>query len=139
MWTLHQCSATGVGDARLLKALQDSNEYVRGWAIQLLAEDKSPSAAALEQFAALAKDDPSPVVRLYLASAMQRTSITQRKAILETLIAHAEDATDQNLPLMYWYALEPVVAGDPKSAVTMLAKTKIPKVRELITRRMAAK
>ena len=79
------------------------------------------------------------LVRLYLASAMQRTPIAQRKPILETLIGHAEDAADQNLPLMYWYALEPVVGGDAKSAVGMLAKTKIPKVRELITRRMAAK
>ena len=33
---------------------------------------------ALEKFAAMAKGDASPVVRLYLASAMQRTPVAQR-------------------------------------------------------------
>jgi putative membrane-bound dehydrogenase-like protein len=137
MWTLHQCG--GLSESELLAAMADADEYVRAWAIQLAAEDKDPSPAALERFAAMAKEDPSPVVRLYLASAMQRTPIALRRPILEALIAHAEDAADPNLPLMDWYALEPVVGGDPKAAVTLLAKAKIAKVRELITRRMAAK
>jgi hypothetical protein len=135
MWTLHQCG--GVDGARLVKALADQDEYVRGWAVQLLVEDKKPSAAGLEKFAALAASDPSPVVRLYLASAMQRVTVEQRRAVLEALLAHGEDAEDQNLPQMYWYALEPVVAADRKGAAALLAKVKIAKVRELIARRMA--
>lgn len=137
MWTLHQCGA--MDEARLLKALSDSDEYVRGWAIQLLAEDKHPSAAALEKFESMAKSDPSAFVRLYLASAMQRTPLEQRKPVLEALVAHAEDADDQNLPLMYWYALEPVVGADRNAGVAFLGKSKIAKVRELVTQRMVAK
>jgi hypothetical protein len=87
----------------------------------------------------LAKADASPVVRMYLASAMQRTPVAQRLAVLEPLLNHAEDASDQNLPLMYWYALEPVVGADKKVGAQMLGKVKIAKVRELIARRMAAK
>jgi putative membrane-bound dehydrogenase-like protein len=138
MWMLHMCGADGE-EARLLKSLGDSDEYVRAWAVQLLAEDRAPSAAALEKFGSMAKDDASPFVRLYLASAMQRTPLEQRKPILEALCAHGEDAADANLPLMYYYALEPVVGADPKAAATMLGKIKIPKVRELAVRRMAAK
>ena len=115
------------------------DEYIRAWAIQLLAEDRKPSAGALEKFLALAKADASPVVRLYLASAMQRTPIDQRKAVLEALLGHDEDAGDQNLPQMYWYALEPAVGADKRFGAAMLGKTKIAKVRELIARRMAAK
>jgi hypothetical protein len=137
MWTLHMCGALDEG--RKVKGLADADEFVRAWAIQLLAEDRKPSAAALEKFAAMAKGDASPVVRLYLASAMQRTPIEQRKPIMEALLTHEEDATDQNLPLMYWYALEPVVGADAKGAAAMLGKVKIAKVRELIVRRMAAK
>jgi hypothetical protein len=137
MWTLHMCGA--MDEKRLMRALGDTDEYVRGWAIQLLAEDQKPSAATLERFAELAKADPSPVVRLYLASAMQRTPLEQRLPVLEALLSHAEDASDQNLPLMYWYALEPVVAADKKAAAGMLGKAKIAKVRELIARRLAAK
>jgi hypothetical protein len=137
MWTLHICGA--MDEARLMKALGDRDEYVRSWAIQLLAEDKQPPAAALAKFAEMAKADASPVVRLYLASAMQRTPIEQRRGVMEALLAHEEDASDQNLPYMYWYALEPVVGADKKAAVELLAKVKIAKVRELIARRMAMK
>jgi hypothetical protein len=41
---------------------------------------------------------------------------------------------------MYWYALEPVVAAEPRSAASrILPKTKIPLLREYVVRRMAAK
>jgi hypothetical protein len=53
---------------------------------------------------ALAKNDASPVVRLYVASAAQRIAVSKRLPILEGLFAHAEDVADHNLPLMYWYA-----------------------------------
>jgi putative membrane-bound dehydrogenase-like protein len=136
MWTLHQCG--GVDEPQLIKALGDGDEYVRGWAIQLIVEDKKSSQAALEGFEKLAGEDPSPVVRLYLASAMQRLTIEQRRPILEALISHAEDGGDPNLPQMYWYALEPVVAADRKAAAGLLGRAKIAKLRELIARRLAA-
>ena len=80
----------------------------------------------------------APVVRLYLASGAQRLSITDRAPIVEALLQHAEDADDHNLPLMYWYAAEPVAGADIKAAALMAAKSKIPRVREYISRRMAA-
>ena len=86
----------------------------------------------------MAREDKSPVVRLYLASACQRLEIDQRMPILEALLAHEEDANDHNLPLMYWYATEAVAAQGAGKAVPLLAKTKIPKVREYITKRMTA-
>ena len=70
--------------------------------------------------------------------ACQRLSVEQRGPILEGLLAHAEDATDHNLPLMYWYASEAVAAQGPAQAVPLLAKSKIPQVREFITKRMTA-
>ncbi len=121
-----------------LEQLKNPNEYVRAWAIQFLCEDKNPSAAALEEFARLAKEDPSPVVRLYLAAAMQRTPLDKRMNVLQALVAHGEDVDDHNLPLMYWYAAEPVVGQDTTKAVLLLSKSKIPVLREYITRRMAA-
>jgi len=57
--------------------------------------------------------------------------------VLKALLSHAEDVDDPNLPLMYWYATEPVVAADKVAAVQLLAACKIPKVRQFITRRMA--
>ena len=117
--------------------LKDSSEHLRAWAIQLLAENQNPSETVLNEFVSMAKKDKSPLVRLYLASAMQRLSVKQRVPVLKALLGHAEDEGDQNLPLMYWYATEPVVAADKKAAVQLLSVCKIPKVRQFITRRMA--
>jgi HEAT repeat protein len=121
-----------------LAQLDQASEYVRAWAIQLMLEDKNPSAAILNELARLARNDPSPFVRLYVAAALQRTPMNQRLEALEGLLSHAEDAPDHNLPLMYWYAAEPVVAQDTKLAVALMTKTKIPLVRQFITRRMAS-
>jgi putative membrane-bound dehydrogenase-like protein len=119
--------------------LKEDNEYIRAWTIQLACEDKKPSDALLKEFARMAREDQSPVVRLYLASALQRLPVAQRGEILEGLLSHAEDAKDHNLPLMYWYAAEPLAGQDAAAAAKLLGKTKIPQVREFITRRMTAK
>jgi hypothetical protein len=68
---------------------------------------------------------------------MQRTPLDKRKPVLLNLIAHAEDADDHNLPLMYWYALEPVVGSDRTFAIQAMAGAKIPKLRQFTTRRIA--
>ena len=85
----------------------------------------------------MARDDKSPVARLYLASALQRIPVEQRWDTLTALVQHAEDAGDHNLPLMYWYAAEPAVGQDPVKAVALLKQCRIPVVREFIARRLA--
>ncbi len=136
LWALH--GTQGLTEALALEALKSPMEYVRAWTIQLVCEDSAPTAAQLAEFAKMARDDASPVVRLYLASAAQRIEIAQRWPILAGLASHAEDAKDHNLPLMLWYAAEPAVAADLVKAAELLANCKIPKVQEFITRRMAA-
>ncbi|NBR87279.1 MAG: dehydrogenase [Proteobacteria bacterium] len=137
IWSLHAMGALDQADA--VKLSKHKAESVRAWTIQLLCEDHKPGDAALKEFARLAKEDPSPVVRLYLASACQRLTVAERTPIVEALLAHAEDAADHNLPLMYWYATEPLVAADPAKGALLLAKAKIPILREYITRRLTAK
>ena len=135
LWALR---VTGNLDEKKLEGLlQDSSEHLRAWAIQLLCENRKPSEAARAEFARMAHEDKSPLVRLYLASAMQRLLLKQRVPVLAHLLAHTEDKDDQNLPLMYWYATEPVVAADRVAAVKLLTACQIPKVRQFITHRMA--
>ena len=137
LWCLHVIS--GLDEADLLELLKDRDAMLRGWAIQLLCENKKPSAAARGEFARMAREDKSPIVRMYLASALTRTPVAQRAKVLSGLLSHAEDATDPNLPHLYWYATEPVIAANKTAAIQLLAKTKIPKVRQYITRRLASK
>lgn len=137
LWALH--ATGGLTDERGMTGLAHADEHVRAWTIQLLAEDRDVPAAALKKFAEMARSDPSPVVRLYLASALQRLAPERRWEILEGLCAHEEDAGDHNLPRMIWYALEPLAALDAKRALTLAAAAKIPGLVDFTTRRVAAR
>jgi putative heme-binding domain-containing protein len=119
IWALHVTAR--LDEAALARLLDDPDPAVRGWAIQLAAERKNVSQPLLERFAGLAASDPSPVVRLALASALQRVSPPDLWPIAAALVGHADDANDHNLPLMNWYAIEPLVPLDPAWALDLAA------------------
>ena len=135
LWAEH--AVEGTNDERLTAALKSPAEYERAWAIQFASESRQVSPAMGADFARLAREDKSPIVQLYLASAAQRLPLNQRLPILEPLLARA-NANDQNLPLMLWYALEPVVGTDGVAAAALLPKVTIPQLQEFIARRMAS-
>lgn len=135
LWALHVTG--GLTPDRLEKALADESPYVRGWAIQLAAEQSEVSPEQLETFAALAIRDSSPIVRLYLASVAQRLPLEQRWNIVQGLLKHSEDASDHNLPLMYWYATEPLAAADMGRALELVSDSAVPLVRTYTLRRIA--
>jgi hypothetical protein len=127
-----------LSEAHLISRLGSRDEHMRAWAVRLICEDRNPSDDAIREMGPLAQRDPSALVRLHLASSAQRIPLSKRWAIMEPLIAHAEDAFDPNLPLMYWYAIEPLVLTDKARALRLAGQTKIPKLREFITRRLAS-
>ena len=134
MWALHVTG--GWTPATLLPALTDPDEYVRAWAVQLLTEDKTGSREAIGKFAEMARDDRSAVVRLYLASALQRLEPAVRWTIASPLLAHAEDANDHNLPKMIWLGVEPLVPENPSIALDRASQSDIPLVSRFIARRL---
>lgn len=136
LWALHVTG--GLDDQFLTKALDHPNEDIRSWAITLLCEDKNPPKAVMDRFIELAKDGDSPLVRLSLASALQRLPLRKRWQLAEPLCQRLEDVTDQNLPLMIWYAVEPLIEEDLPRFVNLAATTKIPRVRINAARRIAS-
>lgn len=137
LWTLHVIHGAN-HEERLHDALEHSSEYIRGYAIQLLFEDKQPTEADLQALRRLARNDNSPLVRRYIASALQRTPVSKRVPVLSELLQRAEDSGDHNLPLLYWFALEPVVGEHPEVGLDLLKSCQIPKLREFIARRLLA-
>ena len=133
MWALHVIG--GWTPDALVQVLSDQDDYVRAWAVQLLCENRSPSAIALEKFGRMAREDRSPVVRLYLASALQRIDRSARWTIAGDLLARGEDAGDHNLPKMLWVGVEPLVAENPPLALDRAARSEIPLVARFIARR----
>ncbi|HTO04676.1 MAG TPA: PVC-type heme-binding CxxCH protein, partial [Opitutus sp.] len=136
LWSLH--ATQGLNENLALELLKHPEPQVRAWTIQLMSEDKAPSSALLTGFAKLAQDDPSPVVRRYLASAAQRIDVAKRWPIIEALLAHGEDADDHTLSQLIWFAAEPLVSADPARALELGTKTPLAKVRGYFTRRQAA-
>lgn len=135
LWALHVTG--GLTGERVSAGLANDNAYVRAWTIQLALENRTASADMLTTFASLAQSDPSPVVRLYLASALQKLPLQQRWDIIAGLITHGEDTDDHNLPLMYWYALEPLAAADMRRALALIDSAEIPALRAFTLRRIA--
>jgi putative membrane-bound dehydrogenase-like protein len=146
MWALH--ATQGFSESDLLQLMRDAeSEYVRSWAIQLLLDVKRDlqadaprvvSDAAIRQFEQMAQNDSSPLVRLYLASGLQRVPPAKRWGVIERLLAHDEDASDQNLPLLVWYAAEASVELDMPRALTLTAASKLPQVFAFAVQRVAA-
>ena len=134
LWGLYVSGA--LDEIDLIGRVGDRDPNIRAWAIRLLAEPGKWSQTSLAWIDALAGADPSPVVRLAIASALQRMPHENRWPIANNLLNRAEDADDHNIPKMIWFAVEPLVGEDPEMAMGHLAKqAQIPMVREFIARR----
>lgn len=148
LWALQ---ITGGLDQDHLASLLDHNdEYVRSWSIQFLCDASSTNAfqdasqirqspvapVVLGKFSSMAKNDTSPVVRLYLASAVQRLPFDARWRILEGLVSHDQDIGDNNLPRMYWFGLEPMVPHYRSESLKLALGGKIPAMQESVARRL---
>jgi len=128
LWALHRVTT----EATPNPAIGDKDEFVRGWAIQLIADDRKVSNAMLGEFVRLAKSDPSPVVRRYLASVIQRVPDAAAWELIETLSEHAEDRTDRNLPLLIWHGLAQRMPQQLDRALRIAEQTRIPQLADFI-------
>ncbi len=151
LWTLY---GIGAADTEFLTAqLRHPNEHVRAWAVRLLtdawpldtvmsvrpagrADFHAPDAVVAELTRA-AREDKSGLVRLALASALQRLPAAQRIGLAAALMAHAEDAGDHNLPLMIWYGLIPLGDSEPAALAGLADGCALPVTRRFIARRLA--
>src|SRR5262249_35947526 len=140
VWALHVTG--GLTEPRYRKTAADAGPHVRAWTYQLVIESKVlfPISGIMT---AAAQGDPSPVVRLAIASALQRPVLADKSAedhwvILKRLFAHAEDATDHNLPLMDWYAAEPLAGKNPSLSLKLAAEAKLPQLLPFMVRRIAS-
>lgn len=136
LWCLHGIGA--IDAAWLTKQISHDDDHIRTWAIRLLRDYEGGLDGQTDTLVKLANEDKSAMVRLEVASAMQKLPLEKRWDIATALVAHAEDAEDDNLPLMIYYGIEPAIPTDKVRAAKLLAATKLPTVRQHIARRMTA-
>ena len=136
LWALHVTG--GLNEPLVARGLRDENPWIRAWTIQLAHEDGQFTSSELARLTEMARSDDSQVVRLYLSSAVGKLNAEARWEILDGLVSHGEDADDHNLPLMYWYALEPLVPQDPARALRIATAGEISLLRSYVPRRIGA-
>lgn len=136
LWTLQVLK--GISEKELRDLLSHPDENIRSWAIQFLTEKKTVSDETSQGFESLAKIEKSSMVRLYLTSGILRLEPEKRWDVLETLTKNEADATDHNLPLMLWYAAEPLAELDQNRAILLAEKSKMPKMLNYMIQRVGA-
>ncbi len=85
----------------------------------------------------LAKEDSSGLVRLALASCLQRLPIDKRAGLAAMLMQRAVDRDDHNLPLLVWYGLMPVAKSFPDTLISVAIESRWPQVQRWIARRLS--
>lgn len=145
LWALHcvgQLPWTSDSDdhPNLLATMQDGDPHIRAWAIQLACEDgpiQQPSDDVFASLLRLAEQESSPVVRMYLASALQRIGSADRVwSLAEILMQRQQDIDDHNIPKLIWFGIEPHVVDHVDRALTAASESQIPQLTQFIARRL---
>ena len=123
-WTLQQISAFAPDSiapvAPMLAAMRTSpNEHLQRWAVA-----STPATA---------QNTASAFLRLARASTLPSLAPDARAQLAALLLSHAEDATDHNLPLLYWSGIRDLSAAQ---LVALAPACRIPLVRQFIARRV---
>jgi putative membrane-bound dehydrogenase-like protein len=148
LWSLF---SIGGADSSFLRGLLDhDHESVRVWAIRLLTDhlpldsvfsrrigpDVGLPADLRLKLTAMARNEPSGLVRLVLASTLGRLPVKERVELAQSLLSHAEDALDHNLPALIWTGLIPVADENPDALASLAVECRYPAVVKLIARRL---
>jgi putative membrane-bound dehydrogenase-like protein len=129
----------GINDYTIPPLLTDEDPTIRAWGVRFIGNTNPPQKGGRgKAMEALVEKEAAPSVRLALCSTLQKLPAEERWPILAKLVSHAEDAGDHNLPLMIWYAVEPLVIQDPEQALRLAEVSQIPLVSRFIVRRAAA-
>lgn len=132
LWTLHAVTPEGGDKPWLRDALSHSSDIVRAWAVQLGTERAGKPGVSPEALTRLAQNDPSPVVRLAVASALPLLPEDARLAAGAALANHAEDADDRFLPKMIWFGLVTLPDSRLPELLTLAEATPLSSLRDSI-------
>ncbi|MBN12230.1 MAG: cytochrome C [Opitutaceae bacterium] len=137
LWTMQVCEL--ISSNGMYSLLRDSDEFVRSWAVQFITESRSRlEDRILGQFVEMARNEKSPVVRRYLAAALQRIPLKQRWGLMEALSSRLVDVNDQNIPLLVWYGIEPLITESPAKAIEITDRSAWSELGAFTRRRAAA-
>ena len=137
LWACYSCDA--VTATELASISNTPDEHIRAWSVRMIADGRlAIDDKTFDQLARLAGLDESGLVRLYLASSLNRMTTERAFRLSNALADHAEDADDSVQPHLLWFGIEPFVLQSPKAAVELAITSKIPLLSENIARRITS-
>ncbi|MFT4689168.1 MAG: putative membrane-bound dehydrogenase-like protein [Limisphaerales bacterium] len=135
MWGLNVTG--GTSERWLEEQLNHSLENVRVWAVRLLTQEGEISQRTQQFLEKMAHLEESALVRLYLASALQRLPVDRRFELANALLQRSEDVGDHNQELLIWYGVEPLATAHPELAGKLIATSSMEKPRRYLARRLS--
>ncbi len=96
----------GLTEAEAIKALDHTDPRVRLWAVRLLGDAKTVSAGFAVKLVQLVAKEPSLEVRNQIAATAKRLPAHEGLGLVRALAMRAEDAADNRMPLLLWWAME---------------------------------
>ncbi|MBX3413232.1 MAG: c-type cytochrome [Pirellulales bacterium] len=122
-WTIQACG--GLDESLLVELLVHGEPMVRYWGVRFIGDDHAKNAELTGKLAELAAREPDVRVRAQLACTARRLPLEASLPLLESLAAHAEDASDPFVPLLLWWALETQFSREPVIVVERFAQPAI--------------
>ncbi|MDA8775733.1 c-type cytochrome [Opitutales bacterium] len=143
MWVLHALHKT-ISQSWL----NHPNEHIRAWVIRLKMDDQpidtlfGPREKAMptinpelmQKLVQQAITDESGLIRLTMASSLQRVPVESRGELAKALAFRSEDENDHNLPHLVWAGITPLVALDPQKLLEVARSTEWSNLRTWIAR-----
>lgn len=137
VWLLYSVGEMSADD--LIRLSREDNEHLRSWAVRLMGDgllELVPESA--NRLKELAANDSSGLVRMYVASALDRLTPADALETANRLVGHQQDAGDRVQPHLIWYRIEPLLMSNIDAAVSLARSSQMSLVRRNIARRMAA-
>ena len=126
LWASH---VVGANDLQLSKG-RFTNEFVRAWAIQLVAEQSGMERSTEDELVRMARHDHSPVVRRYLASAIPRLGYGVGWKIAWELARHAHDEQDRIIPYVLWHSIATIMPSNLGRPFYIARSSSLPQLTE---------
>jgi putative heme-binding domain-containing protein len=143
LWGLHALNKT-ISETWL----EDTNEHIRAWVIRFMMDEQpidtffgprekalpSANSELLQKLVQQAQTDTSGLVRLTLASSLQRLPVESRGELAKVLASRSEDKNDHNLPFVVWAGITPLLELDSGKLLEVATTSKWLNLRTWIAR-----
>ena len=124
------------GKDQIVALLNSGDEAKTSMGVRWLCEDFPDEPETLQTLLKIARTDPPGLVRLELASGLQRLPGKERFALAKVLTQVESDRDDRQQSLLIWYGVSVSVGEHFEQGIDLAIHSKLPTVTRLISRRL---